>query len=322
MSGEIITLFGGSGFIGTQIVRALCKRDYRVRVAVRRPHVAQKLKVIGDVGQVQLVQANVRHPESIARAMEGASAVINCVGILYEQGRQDFDEIHTDGPSRIAKAAAEAGIDRLVHISAIGADAASASEYARTKAAGEAAIRDALPNATILRPSVVFGPEDNFFNFFASMARFAPALPAIGGAKTRFQPVYVGDVAEAAARALTLPGAEGAVFELGGPKVYTFRQLLELMLTEIDRPRFLAPIPFFLALPLGKILEVVGSLPFVPTLLTADQVVQLQSDNVVATGARGLADFGITPTSVEAILPTYMTRYRKGGQFHQKGEAV
>lgn len=319
-SGDIVTVFGGSGFLGTYIVRALCKRDFRVRVATRRPHIAQDLKVIGDVGQVQLVQANIRYRDSIDRALEGASAVVNCVGLLFEKGRQNFDDLHVFGPGQIAEAAAAKGIQRMVQVSAIGADAASDSEYARTKAEGEAAVRQSLPDATFLRPSIVFGPEDDFFNRFASMARFAPALPLIGGGKTRFQPVYVADVAEAAAIALTAPAARGAIYELGGPRIYSFKQLMELMLEEIDRPRFLAPVPFFAAHLLGRFGELAGSLPMVDPFLTSDQVTLLKRDNVVGEGVKTLADLGITPTTVEAILPTYMERYRKGGQFHERAE--
>ncbi|MCC5982086.1 MAG: complex I NDUFA9 subunit family protein [Oceanicaulis sp.] len=312
---EMITVFGGSGFIGRYAVRALVKAGYRVRVATRLPHIAHELKPIGSVGQIQLVQANVRNAASVARAVEGASGVVNLTGILAESGRQTFRSIQAQGAANIAEAAKAAGITRLVHVSAIGADANSKSGYARTKAEGEAAMRQAVPTATILRPSIVFGAEDSFFNRFAQMALYAPALPLIGGGKTRFQPVWAGDVGEAVRAALESDAARGETYELGGPGTYSFRELMEYMLATIQRPRFLVPVPWFAAYAIGFAGEIAGAIPFVPTVLTRDQVTLLKSDNVVSEGARTLADLGIEGDTVEAIVPTYLYRFRRGGQF-------
>ena len=312
---EIITLFGGSGFIGRYAVRALVKAGYRVRVATRLPHVAHELKPIGTVGQIQLVQANVRNPASIARALEGASGVVNLTGILAESGRQTFRSIQAQGAANIAEAAKAAGITRMVHISAIGADADSKSVYARTKAEGEAAVMKAVPTATIFRPSIVFGAEDSFFNRFAQMALYTPALPLIGGGKTLFQPVWAGNVGDAVLAALENPAAQGTLYELGGPNTYSFKELMEFMLATIQRPRFLVPLPWFAAYTIGFAGEIGGSIPFVPTVLTRDQVTLLKSDNVVSEGAKTLADLGIEGDTVEAIVPTYLYRFRRGGQF-------
>lgn len=312
---EMITVFGGSGFIGRYAVRALVKAGYRVRVATRLPHVAHELKPIGVVGQIQLMQANVRNPASVARAVEGASGVVNLTGILAETGRQTFRSIQAQGAANIAEAARAAGITKLVHVSAIGADADSKSAYARTKAEGEAAVRQAVPTATILRPSIVFGAEDSFFNRFAQMALYAPALPLIGGGKTLFQPVWAGDVGDAIRAALETADAQGQTYELGGPKTYSFKVLMEFMLATILRPRLLVPVPWFAAYAIGFAGELAGALPFVPTVLTRDQVTLLKSDNVVGEGAKTLADLGITGDTVEAIVPTYLYRFRRGGQF-------
>lgn len=312
---EMITVFGGSGFIGRYAVRALVKAGYRVRVATRLPHVAHELKPIGVVGQIQLVQANVRNPASVARAVEGASAVVNLTGILAETGRQTFRSIQAQGAANIAEAARAAGITKLVHVSAIGADADSKSAYARTKAEGEAAVRQAVPTATILRPSIVFGAEDSFFNRFAQMALYAPALPLIGGGKTLFQPVWAGDVGDAILAALETADAQGQIYELGGPRTYSFKVLMEFMLATIQRPRLLVPVPWFAAHAIGFAGELAGALPFVPTVLTRDQVTLLKSDNVVSEGAKTLADLGIKGDTVEAIVPTYLYRFRRGGQF-------
>lgn len=321
MRSEMVTVFGGSGFIGRYVVRELCRHGYRVRVAVRHPHAAHDLRVAGEVGQVQLVQANVRNRPSIERAVEGAWGVVNLVGILFEEGRQRFQSTQARGAGQIAEAARDAGASHFVQMSAIGADETSGSRYARTKALGEKAVREAFPGAVILRPSVVFGPEDEFFNKFASMARFSPVLPLIGGGKTRFQPVYVGDVADAVVAALTDPAAAGRTYELGGPRIYTFKELMKLILKEVDRPRALAPIPFFAAGPMGSMGDFLGRLPFVKPPLTADQVRQLRRDNIVSENgdAGTLADLGIDrPQTVEAITSTYLGRYRKGGQFHER----
>lgn len=315
---EMITVFGGSGFVGRYVVRELAKAGWRVRVATRRPHLANFLKPMGAVGQIQLMQANVRDADSVARAVEGAHGVVNLVGILAESGRQSFHALQARGAGGIAQAAKSAGAQVFVHISAIGADEDSASKYARTKALGEKAVREAFPEAAILRPSIVFGPEDGFFNKFADMARFAPALPLIGGGKTKFQPVYAGDVADAALAALTDSGAAGRTFELGGPRVYTFKEVLRFILQTTGRKRLLVPVPFPAANALGLAGELSGAAPFVEPFLTRDQVEMLKTDNVVGAGGEGLgviADLGVEPDTVEAIVPGYLARYRKGGQF-------
>ena len=308
----LVTVFGGSGFLGRYAVRALAKDGWRIRVAMRRPHLAPELRVMGDVGQIELVQANVRHPESIASALDGAEAAVNLVGILFETGRQRFSVLQKDAAKAVAEAATAAGASRLIQVSAIGADAASASVYARTKAEGEAAVRAAFPAATILRPSIVFGEEDGFFNRFAGMAALSPALPLIGGGKTRFQPVYAGDVGAAIAAALKTPATAGGVYELGGPGVYTFRELMELVLKETQHRRALFPIPFPIAEVMGAVAQLIAITPYAPPI-TRDQVELLKSDNV-ASGA-GLAELGVQPTVLEAVLPTYLWKYRRGGQF-------
>lgn len=317
MTKGLVTVFGGSGFIGRYVVRQLAREGWRIRVATRSPHTAQDLKVMGRTGQIQLVQANLRFKTSVERALEGADAVVNLVGILFEQGRQKFSNLHSQGAAVVAEAAAARGIKNFVQISAIGADKDSESEYARTKAAGEQAVRDSLPEAVILRPSIVFGPEDEFFNRFAGMTAMAPALPLIGGGNTRFQPVYVGDVAEAVGTALSHTAHQGQTFELGGPQTYTFKALLEFILKTVDRRRFLAPLPWFAARIMGFFGEMAGKLPFVKPFLTRDQVANLRVDNVVSETAKGFAELGIKTESIEAIVPTYLARYRKYGQFHE-----
>ncbi|MBC7167998.1 complex I NDUFA9 subunit family protein [Phenylobacterium sp.] len=316
---DLVTVFGGSGFVGTQVVRALARAGLRVRVAVRRTNVAEGLRLLGDVGQIQIVQANIRNPESVARALEGAQACVNLVGVLYEAGRQKFASLHAMGARNVAEAARAAGVTRLVQMSAIGADAQSESKYARTKAEGEAAVREIFPDAVIIRPSIVFGPEDDFFNRFARMATLSPALPLIGGGKTRFQPVYVGDVAQAIARALRDPACAGQTYELGGPAVLTFRELMELVLEETQRRRFLVPLPFAVARAIGGVGDLIAATP-VPPPLTTDQVAQLKRDNVANPDAPGLEALGIRPTAIEAVLPSYLYRYRLGGQFAEPPE--
>jgi NADH dehydrogenase len=307
-----VTVIGGSGFIGRHVVRCLARQGWVIRVAVRRPDEALYLKTMGDVGQIVPVAANLRDEASLAAAVAGVSAVVNLVGILHESGAQGFAAIHAEGAGRAARLAKAAGAEHFVHVSAIGADPASPSAYARSKAAGEAAVRAAFPEAVILRPSVVFGPEDDFFNRFATLARYLPALPLIGGGKTRFQPVYVGDVAAAVAAVLAAeagPGPlKGRVFELGGPRIYSFRELMHLVLRQTGRCRALVPVPFALAEWQGRLL---GLLPRPP--LTRDQVLLLKCHNVATPGVPGLADLGIAPTAVEAVLPTYLKRYRRGG---------
>lgn len=312
----LVTVFGGSGFVGSQVVRALAKRGLRIRVAVRRPGRGYKLRMLGDVGQIEVVQANLRAPATVARALAGAEACVNAVGVLYEAGRQRFQSVHAMGAQNVAEVAAAVGISRLVHVSAIGADADSASKYARTKAMGEAAVRERVASAAIVRPSIVFGQSDGFFNMFGQMAAAAPALPLIGGGHTRFQPVFVGDAAAAVAACVIDPATEGQTYELGGPAVYSFRQLMELICKETGRSPALVPLPFALAKLIGAAgdLAAMSPIPFAPPL-TSDQVELLKADNVVAAGAKGLADLGIQPTALEAILPTYLYRYRRGGQY-------
>ncbi len=312
MAAGVITVFGGSGFIGRHLVQRLARRGWRIRVAARHPDAALFLKPLGDVGQITPVAANLRHAGSISAAVTGADAVINLVGILYQSGRQRFGAIHADGARAVAEAARAAGATRLIQMSAIGADPASASGYARSKAAGEKAAAAAFPGASIVRPSIVFGPEDAFFNRFAAMTRLSPALPLIGGGKTRFQPVYVGDVAEAMARILEDDKARGRTYELAGPQIYSFKELMELTLATINRRRLLLPLPFWVAGLQAAVLEL---LPVPP--LTRDQVALLRRDNVAAAGAPGLAELGITPTAAELIIPTYLDLYRPGGRFVQ-----
>lgn len=309
----LVTVFGGSGFVGAQVVRALARKGLRVRVAVRQAGRGYKLRMLGDVGQIEVVQANIRNPDSIARALVGAEAVVNLVGVLYEKGRQGFEAVHVEGARQVAEAAHAFKITRFVQMSALGADPDSPSRYARTKAAGEAAVRAVIPQATIIRPSVVFGPEDSFFNKFAAMAAISPALPLIGGGATRFQPVYVGDVAAAIARCVVDPATAGRTYELAGPATYSFRELMALVLSETRRRRILAPLPF----PAGKAVGTLFQLGawLVPPVVTADQVELLRVDNVAGGAAPGLTDLGVQPTAVEPILPTYLYRFRKGGQF-------
>jgi uncharacterized protein YbjT (DUF2867 family) len=312
----LVTVFGGSGFIGRHVVRALAKQHYRIRVAVRRPELAGYLQPLGRVGQIHTVQANVRHAGSVTAAVRDADAVVNLVGILFQQGRQRFDAIQREGAETVARAATLHGA-RLVHMSAIGADASSGSLYARTKAAGEQAVLAAAPGATIIRPSIVFGPEDDFFNKFASLARFMPALPLIGGGKTRFQPVFAGDVASAFAVAVAGATRPGTTYELGGTEALSFRELMRFVLATIDRRRLLLPIPFGLA----KLQATLLSLLPGPPLLTRDQVELLKSDSVVSEAAqnegRTLAGLGIEPTSMQAIVPSYLWRFRPAGQFQR-----
>lgn len=316
MTGKIVTVFGGSGFLGRHVVRALCRQGWRVRVATRRPHLAGDVKLAGDVGQVQLVQANVRNRPSIKRALENADAVVNLVGVLTERGSQSFQGTQALGGANIAELAAEAGIGKFVLVSAIGASEKSRSRYAQTKAEAEAATRNAIPAATILRPSIIFGPEDGFFTRFAELARLSPVLPLIG-ATTKFQPVYVGDVAQAVAASLAKPEAAGKTYELGGPRTYTMKELLQYITREIDRPRLLLPLPVPMAAPIGYIIGALSRLnPFFGPPLTGDQVQMLKADNIVSKGVGTLADLGVTNLeTVEAITPTYLWRHRPHGQF-------
>jgi NADH dehydrogenase len=320
--GRLVTIFGGSGFIGRHVTRALARRGWRVRAAVRRPDLAFHLQPLGGVGQVTAVQANLRYPASVAAAMTGSDAVVNLAAILRPSGRQTFEAVQAFGAKAVADAAKAAGIANVVHVSAIGADAESASAYARSKAEGEAAMRAANPGAVIMRPSVVFGPEDRFFNRFAALARFLPVLPLIG-ADTKLQPVFVGDVAEAIARALEGRATAGATYELGGPEAMTMRQIFDYVLEVAERKRILLPLPEGGARLIAAITEFADkiSLGLMPDDLvtTRDQVTLLQQDNVVSPAAkaegRTLEGLGIKPSLVEAIVPTYLYRYRKTGQF-------
>jgi uncharacterized protein YbjT (DUF2867 family) len=312
----LITIFGGSGFVGRHLVRALAKRHYRIRVAVRRPDLTGHLQPLGRVGQIHAVQANLRYPDSVGSAVRGSQIVINLAGILYERGKQRFNAVQAQGAEAVALAAAQHGA-RMIQVSAIGADPASKSLYAQSKAAGEQAVLSAAPEATIFRPSVVFGPEDGFFNRFAAIARLSPVLPLIGGGLTRFQPVFVGDVAEAIAMAADGKAKGGAIYELGGPEVLTFKELMQLMLTVIERKRVLMPVPFWLAR-----LEA-GLLQYLPKpLLTPDQVELLKHDNVVSQAAardgRTLEGLGIRGRTAQSILPTYLWRFREYGQFRRE----
>ncbi|MCA3656248.1 MAG: complex I NDUFA9 subunit family protein [Methylobacterium sp.] len=313
---RLVTIFGGSGFLGRHLTQALAKRGWRVRAAVRRPDLAGHLQPLGMVGQIHAVQANLRYPDSVARAVAGADAVVNLVGILHEGGRQTFSAVQAQGPRIVAEAAAKAGVESLVQVSAIGADPNSPADYARSKAAGEAATLAAFPTAVIMRPSIVFGPEDQFFNRFADMARFLPFLPLIGGGETKFQPVYVGDVAEAIARALEGAAKPGATYELGGPEVKSFKALLEYILAITGRSRALVPLPFPIARLQASVMELLPS-----PMLTVDQVRMLETDNVVGPEAlaakRTLAGLGVTPTTIEAVVPGYLYRFRKHGQFER-----
>ena len=305
-------VLGGAGFIGRYVVQRLAARGDVVVVGGRHAENAKFLMTAGLVGQIAFVNATIDDEQVLPAFLAGSNAVVNCVGILAESGRQTFERVHYLGPARLARLAREAGVERLIQVSAIGADPRSRSAYARSKAQGEAAVRDAFPTATILRPSIVFGPEDQFFNRFAAIAMISPALPVIGGGRTRFQPVYVGDVADAVLKCLEEPATAGRTYELGGPKIYSFRELIDLLLGEIRRKRLLIDLPFGAAAFQARLMSVLPSPP-----LTPDQVELLRSDNVVSSGALTLATLGITPTAVEAILPTYLDRFRRGGWYER-----
>jgi len=310
MAAKLATVFGGAGFIGRYLVQRLARAGWRIRVPARNPDAALFLKPLGDVGQIVPMAANIRNELSVRRAIEGAGAVFNLVGILSEGGRQSFDAVHREGAERIARIAAEMGAERLLHVSALGADPQSPASYARSKAAGEAAVRNAFAGATLFRPSIVFGPEDDFFNRFARMTRLLPALPLIGGGRTRFQPVYVGDVADAMAAALAEPKTIGQIFELGGPQTYSFRELMEILLAQIQRKRWLVPVPFPIAALQGAVLSLLPNPP-----LTRDQVKLLKRDNVISGLFPGLTELGVRPTALEAVIPSYLDRFRPGGWY-------
>jgi NADH dehydrogenase len=304
---QLITVFGGTGFIGRHLVRRLAARGARVLVTSRNPSRGGHLQPMGRVGQIVVERVDLAREQALARALAGASGVVNLIGMLHETRHRRFEEVQGALPGRIAKAAADAGVERMVQLSAIGADPDSQSAYARSKAEGERRVREALASATIVRPSIVIGPEDSFFNRFAEMARWLPALPLIGGGKTRFQPVYVGDVADALVAGLQRPGAAGQTYELGGPQVYSFAELMRYMLGVLGRRRLLVPVSFGMAALKARFLELLPAPP-----LTRDQVELLKTDNVVAEGAKGLADLGIAPTPIELIVPEYLARYRAG----------
>lgn len=311
MKGKLVTVFGGSGFIGRHVVQRLAAAGARVRVAVRYPREAAHLQPMGDVSQIVPVRASVTHEASVRAAVAGADAVVNLVGILYQKGRRKFDAVHREGAGIVARAAKDAGAAALVHMSALGADSGSRSRYAASKAAGEEAVRAAFPEAVIVRPSVVFGPQDGFFNLFASLARFTPVLPVIGvGGGTKFQPVYVGDVADAIVKGVVDRSCAGQTYELGGPAVYSFLEIMEMILRETGRKRLLIPVPYFLASLQAGFLQLMPK-----PLLTTDQVTLLKTDNVVSGDLPGLAELGIRPTGAEVIIPTYLDRYRSGGRF-------
>jgi NADH dehydrogenase len=315
MNNHLVTVFGASGFLGRHTVRALARRGYRIRAVTRRPNLAGHLPPMGHVGQIQLFKGDVLEPEQVSAALKGASFVVNLTGVLIPHGDNSFDALHAGAAQTIAEEAAKAGVTALIHVSAIGADLHSESAYARSKADGENRVRTAFPGATILRPSIVFGPEDSFFNRFAALARALPALPLIGGGHTKFQPVFVGNVADAVATALESETSRGKTYELGGPSIYSFRELMEFILRETDRKRALIPVPFALASVKAMFLQ------FLPgRLLTPDQVKLLKTDNVVGAGALTLTDLLLLPNSVEAEIPAYLWRFKPKGQYEAVAE--
>ncbi|MBF9029368.1 NAD(P)H-binding protein [Rhodobacterales bacterium HKCCE3408] len=313
---KLVTIFGGSGFVGRHIARRMAKAGWRVRVAVRRPNEAIFVKPYGAVGQVVPIMANVRDDESVRRAMHGADAVVSCVSVPVQHGKQTFNLIQHHGTARIGRIAAEEGIGRVVHISAIGADANSRSLYAETKAQGEAALLEAVPGAMILRPSIMFGPGDGFFNMFGSMARVSPVIP-IFGANSKFQPVYVDDVAAAAVKGVT-GEAQGGIYELGGPEIMTFRELIQLVLQITQRRRLILPLPYWVGSAMGGALNIAQMLTFglfKNRIITPDQVILLREDNVANPDMPGLKDLGIEPVSMDAVLEDYLWPYRPSGQY-------
>ena len=313
---KLVTIYGGSGFVGRYIARRMAQAGWRVRVAVRRPNEALFVKPYGAVGQVELILCNIRDDASVHAALVGADAVINCVGVLNGVGKNSFDAVQASGAERIARFAAQEGIATMVHISAIGADAASEIDYARTKGAGEAGVLKHMPNAVILRPSVIFGSEDEFFNRFAGMAKNAPVLPIVG-ANTQFQPVFVDDVAQAAANAAQGQVAAGT-YELGGPDVASMRDLLVQMLSVIRRKRVILNLPYFAANMMAFGFDMVQAITLgliENKVLTRDQVKNLKIDNVVSEGAKTFADLGIDPASMASVLPDYLWCYRPSGQY-------
>ncbi len=319
---KLVTIYGGSGFVGRYVARRMAKAGWRVRVAVRRPNEAMHVKPYGVVGQVEPLLCNIRDDNSVRSVMQGADAVVNCVGTFDRKGRNNFDAVQHEGAERVARIAAEEGVSHLVHISAIGADSGSDSLYAQSKGLGEEGILQHFPTAVILRPSVIFGPEDGFFNRFASMTRLGPILPVVG-ADTKFQTVYVDDVAKAAEMGIK-GEAEAGTYELGGPDVNTFRELMQEMLSVIRRRRLILNIPFWMANIMAGLMELVQTvtLGLVPPQITRDQVKSLRVDNVVSDGAKGFADLGIEPSATEAVLPDYLWRFRPAGQYEAIKESA
>lgn len=318
---EQVTVFGGSGFVGRQIARALAHQGYRVRIAARRPEFAEQVKTAGDVGQVMLMRANLRMPSSVVAAVAGSQAVVNAAGIPFERGKQRYRDVHVTGAWAIAEAAAAAGVKRVIHISGIGADdRVSRNRYVRSKVEAESSIVAAFPQATILRPSVIFGPEDSFFNKLGKIAAMAPFVPLVGNGSAKLQPVYVGDVARAVVAVLERPETARSVIELGGPRVYTYRELVQLTLREIDRQKPMIGLPVSLMKLLGFFAQFQPAL-LGPPPITRDQADLLTRDNIVRAGAKTFADLGIEPTSAEAILPTYLDRFRPAGRYNQTAPA-
>ncbi|MEX1236145.1 MAG: complex I NDUFA9 subunit family protein [Roseovarius sp.] len=319
---KLVTIFGGSGFVGRYVAYRMAQAGWRVRVACRRPEAAGFVRTYGVVGQVEPVICNIRNDESVRSVTREADAVVNCVGTFDRKGKNNFDAVQDDGATRISRIAAEEGVAHLVHLSAIGADTDGASLYAKSKGRGEKGILEHFPNAVILRPSIVFGPEDQFFNRFAAMTKMGPVLPVVG-ADTRFQPVYVGDVADAAAMAAQGKATPG-IYELGGPDVHTFRELMQMMLDIIRRRRLIINIPFLPASGLGAVMEAGQTLTLglAPAQITRDQVTSLKSDNVVPEGAKGFAELGLEPTALEAVLPDYLWRFRPSGQYAAMKESA
>ncbi|NUH67071.1 complex I NDUFA9 subunit family protein [Sulfitobacter sp. S0837] len=313
---KLVTIYGGSGFVGRYIARRMAKAGWRVRVAVRRPNEALFVRTYGVVGQVEPILCNIRDDNSVRAALRGADAVVSCVGVLVESGKNGFDAVQSEGAERVARLAAEEGVARMVQVSAIGADMNADSDYARTKGEGEAGVQKHMPGVVILRPSIMFGPEDSFFNRFAGMTRMGPILP-VAGANTRFQPVYVDDVAKAAEKAL-IGGVAPGVYELGGPDVDTFRGLMQRMLQVVHRRRLVLNMPWIVAKVMAfgfDLLQTVSMGLFTNTMLTRDQVKNLRNDNVVGADAKGFAELGITPVSMESVLPDYLWRFRPSGQY-------
>jgi uncharacterized protein YbjT (DUF2867 family) len=315
---NLVTVFGGTGFVGVQTVRELAKLGWRIRVAARNPGRGYKMRLMGDVGQVDVVQANLRDADSVRRALAGATASLNLVGVLHDTGRQGFQAVHVDGARTAAEAARAEGVGRVVQMSSLGADPASPSAYARTKAEGEQAVRELYPDAVVVRPSVVFGPGDGFFDRFAAMAQISPVLPLIGGGESRFQPIFVGDLAKALARVVSDPAAAGRTYELGGPAAFTFRELMMLMLKETGQRRLLLPIPWPVAGALGRLGDLAAFAVTPP--VTSDQVRLLKIDNVVSGAWPGLAELGVPATTIESVLPTWLYKYRRGGQYADQEE--